>query len=420
MSSAYDVNDAGVVAGYVGSWPDVRAAICSEGVLSYLALPEDATGSIAVAINNRGQVAGQLSLASGAWEAAIWNSSSGGVTRLGIPTGGFFSSAQDINDTGSIVGVAGMSGGTRAVLWDENGTHLLPLPSGYTSSTAQGINNSGAIAGTADTGYPLPPPYPPSVAVVWRDGVAHVLRPLVDGAAASASDINDAGQVIGNSATTAAPWLVRDAVLWNDDGPIDLGSLGGNFGLASAINADGVVAGYMTDPATNENHAFAWSSGALTLLDPLADDHLSVALGINAEGQIVGISAVTNGPLGRAVTWTLPSDTTPPELSVSVSPSVLWPPNHKYVTVQANVTATDDSGVDPTVELISVTSNEPDNALGDDDGNTTNDILNVDKYTFQLRAERNKNGAGRVYTITYSASDASGNVTTRSATVTVP
>jgi len=39
---------------------------------------------------------------------------------------------------------------------------------------------------------------------------------------------------------------------------------------------------------------------------------------------------------------------------------------------------------------------------------------------FQLRAERLGGGTGRIYTITYTASDASGNTATATATVTVP
>lgn len=113
-------------------------------------------------------------------------------------------------------------------------------------------------------------------------------------------------------------------------------------------------------------------------------------------------------------------DTTPPQLSVSVTPDRLGPPNHKYVTVDVIVTATDDTDPSPTVGLVSVTSNEPDDAPGGNDGNTTNDVVKVDDYTFRFRAERNEKGAGRTYTVTYRATDASGNSATRSATVTVP
>lgn len=107
-------------------------------------------------------------------------------------------------------------------------------------------------------------------------------------------------------------------------------------------------------------------------------------------------------------------DVTPP--TVSASPDMLWPANHKYVTV--NVTVSDDADPTPVATLLSVTSNEPDN--GDDDGNTINDIVIVDDFTFKLRAERSGIGAGRVYTITYQVTDACGNSTVASATVTVP
>jgi hypothetical protein len=71
-----------------------------------------------------------------------------------------------------------------------------------------------------------------------------------------------------------------------------------------------------------------------------------------------------------------------------------------------------------TLELLSVTSNEPDDGLGD--GDTPDDMVIVDDYTFDLRAERSALGDGRIYTITYQATDACGNVTVATATVTVP
>jgi uncharacterized protein len=109
-----------------------------------------------------------------------------------------------------------------------------------------------------------------------------------------------------------------------------------------------------------------------------------------------------------------------PELDVSVTPDRLWPPNHKYVQVEATAVASDNFDPAPTVTLVSATSNEPDNAPGGSDGNTTNDVVIVDRDTFRLRAERDETGAGRVYRITYRATDACGNAATQSATVTVP
>jgi hypothetical protein len=99
---------------------------------------------------------------------------------------------------------------------------------------------------------------------------------------------------------------------------------------------------------------------------------------------------------------------------------MLWPPNHKYVQVKAKVSATDTVDPNPEIELVSVTSSEPDDAKGNGDGKTINDIQILDDTTFRLRAEREGSGSGRIYRITYKATDSAGNDTTASAVVTVP
>ena len=112
------------------------------------------------------------------------------------------------------------------------------------------------------------------------------------------------------------------------------------------------------------------------------------------------------------------TDLTAPTLSASATPHRLWPPNHKYVMVQASVAVADDRDPSPSVELVSVTSNGPDDGVND--GNTRNDIVIEDDDTFRLRAERSGSGTGRVYTITYRATDACGNESVETTTVTVP
>jgi len=107
-----------------------------------------------------------------------------------------------------------------------------------------------------------------------------------------------------------------------------------------------------------------------------------------------------------------------PTLEVSVTPDTLWPPKHQYVQVTASVSASDNFDQNPTIELVSVTSNEPDNGLGD--GDTANDIVIVDDFTILLRAERSAQGTGRIYTLTYKVTDACGNETYATATVFVP
>ena len=111
-------------------------------------------------------------------------------------------------------------------------------------------------------------------------------------------------------------------------------------------------------------------------------------------------------------------DTTAPHVTAAASPSLLWPPHHKYVEVRVNVTAVDVGDSSPRITLVSITSNEPDNGRGD--GHTVNDIVIIDDFTFHLRAERSGTGSGRTYTITYDVTDASGNVATVCVTITVP
>jgi FtsP/CotA-like multicopper oxidase with cupredoxin domain len=114
-------------------------------------------------------------------------------------------------------------------------------------------------------------------------------------------------------------------------------------------------------------------------------------------------------------------DTTPPAISVLLDPDHLWPPNHKMVTINANVTVTDSCDASPAWRLDYVTSDEPDNGNGD--GDTVNDIQNADLGTadtqFDLRAERSGQGNGRTYTAGYTALDADANEAAAVATVEV-
>ncbi len=104
-------------------------------------------------------------------------------------------------------------------------------------------------------------------------------------------------------------------------------------------------------------------------------------------------------------------DTTPPEIDVVLDRTSLWPPNHKMVPVCAAVEVTDICDDDPFFVLESITSDEPDNDIGD--GNTDGDIQNALYETadlcFDLRSERQGPQDGRTYTIVYRAEDHAGN-----------
>jgi hypothetical protein len=159
---------------------------------------------------------------------------------------------------------------------------------------------------------------------------------------------------------------------------------------------------------------YVWKEGN-TVLGTEADLTYTFTLGTH----ILTLSATDDsGNTGNDNVTIDAVDTTPPEINVSVSPDMLWPPNHKYADVETVVTVYDAVDSSPTLTLVSVTSNESDNAKGD--GNTTNDVVILGDTTFKLRAERAGTGQGRVYTITYSATDASGNSAEASITITVP
>ena len=130
-------------------------------------------------------------------------------------------------------------------------------------------------------------------------------------------------------------------------------------------------------------------------------------------------------------------DTIPPVITdVTLDPTVLWPPNHKYRTITVSVTAADIC--DPSVAISgTVVSDEPDEDQTGD-GNTTGDIKVTSgddaflssneepEVAFmagdqvELRSERKGDGDGRVYTITVTSMDASGNSSSETAEVTVP
>jgi hypothetical protein len=70
--------------------------------------------------------------------------------------------------------------------------------------------------------------------------------------------------------------------------------------------------------------------------------------------------------------------------------------------------------------ILSVTSNEPETGLDAGDIGPDWEITNAEKLKLSLRAERDPNGTGRVYTITVEAKDPEGNLHLCKTNVTVP
>jgi hypothetical protein len=121
-------------------------------------------------------------------------------------------------------------------------------------------------------------------------------------------------------------------------------------------------------------------------------------------------------------------DVTPPVLSLTVTPNVLWPANNKMVRIEPLWETSDNCDDNVDVSLAGITVDGGDYR--------PDDIRIAADGTIELRAERSGKGngpstpstmlgtgplrAGRIYTITYQVTDDSNNVTVDSATVTVP
>ncbi len=164
---------------------------------------------------------------------------------------------------------------------------------------------------------------------------------------------------------------------------------------------------------------FTWSENGIVLKTQANATGTTLTNNFSFGTHVVMLNATDQaGNMGSANATVRVADTTPPTITATVMPSSLWPPNHKYVEVKVNVTASDLGDPAPKITFVSMTSNEPDNANGD--GNSVDDIVMVDNFTFNVRAERAGTGSGRIYTITYKATDASNNTATASVTITVP
>ncbi len=118
------------------------------------------------------------------------------------------------------------------------------------------------------------------------------------------------------------------------------------------------------------------------------------------------------------VTLTVTASNLPPVCSATVSPALLWPPNHKkvYVTLSG---ITDPEGGALTIHFTSILQDEPTNGPGQ--GNTMQDGgIEANGTKAWVRAERSGTGDGRVYLISYTATDPAGASCTGQVTVGVP
>ena len=129
------------------------------------------------------------------------------------------------------------------------------------------------------------------------------------------------------------------------------------------------------------------------------------------------VSCTTSNDSGGTFTVTIQDTQGPTINKVSVNTPVLALLDHKMKDVTINYDVSDNCAGKITSSL-DVSSNEP--IKGADTGDTSPDWEIIDSHHVRLRAERASSGNGRIYSITVTCTDANGNVSIKTVTVSAP
>lgn len=158
--------------------------------------------------------------------------------------------------------------------------------------------------------------------------------------------------------------------------------------------------GVSTSGSTFSFSMFSDAAGTQPVLTTDTTDGFAFVVNVNLDGT----TTLTNFSNAATVTQCTSS-------TLTATPNMLFPPNHKMVPVIVSASTSGGCGL-VSCKVISVSSNEP--LDSDGDFTITGDL------TLDLRSERLGTGTGRVYTIAVQCTDSFGNSTTQNTTVTVP
>ena len=247
------------------------------------------TSSMALAINNAGQIVGQADTSSGASHPFLYNPATASMQDLGT-FGGATGSATGINATGQVVGwTTGGNNIPRPFLWTSNGMADL-TPAGALGGQANGINDSGAIVMTvAQTDGS-------NNAYLDIGGQLTNLNSFLGGTNSLGQALNASGQVAGNVSSAGLPngWF-----LGNSAGASVLGAPAGSDGALSfnvtSINDGGQIVGYRVDRSPDPTEPNL-PSGWLYAGGQFSATAMQQPQYIDNAGDIVGASFVTGGP----------------------------------------------------------------------------------------------------------------------------
>jgi len=252
-----------------------------------------------VALNNQGNVAGT---GYGGSHSCAFKYDY--LTKFMEDAGGFNSRGFGISSTNMVVGDAffgpAMLSRSHAAMFSGGIAKELGVMKGQVYSRANAANGAGQVVGfsgaTRDGSD--------SRAFVWTYYTGMKDLGTLGGAYAQANAINEAGFITG-TAQTAAMFVVTHAFIYQKSATggtmRDLGVLGGHSSYGMAINAYNHVVGYSTREANSERfHAFLHNTKNMIDLGSLGlkgtDSDVSVALGINKSDHVVGYTYLAGAP----------------------------------------------------------------------------------------------------------------------------
>jgi len=250
-----------------------RGFAWQDGVMSELPTLGGYDG-YAAGVNNEGKVVGWAEntvhdpTCSGSqvlqFEAVVWGPKLNQMTQLPPFPPDPDSAATAINDKGQVVGISGLCsvavGGAsaeHALLWENGVPTNLGNLGGGAWNTPVAINNQGVIVGFANTSGDENAPLSPAGFIWTKENGMQEIFPLADDTNDIAFDINERGQVVGQSFTSSS----ARAFLYQDGVATDLNSLilpGSSLylTLAQGINDRGEIVGTATDINTQASVAF--------------------------------------------------------------------------------------------------------------------------------------------------------------------
>ena len=262
----------------------------------------------ATAMNDRGDIVGWSTVASGARHAVLWHH--GVITDLGVLPGDTDSSAVDVNEFGDVAITSfGSDYLTRAVLWRDGQLHDLGTLGGE-NSVAIGVNDRRQVLGTSEPAGEMPHRF------VWRNGVFTDLG--LEYFYEFTADFNNAGDVVGgfnvppqDYPCTCVGGLLRNGVFtqigseaigvnnrgqvvgaangrafrWQNGTLTDLGTLGGYWSRATAINDRAL---WWARTTTAAWRPFLWRNGVMIDLTTRGVSETDSIEDINIRGHLVG------------------------------------------------------------------------------------------------------------------------------------